>query len=161
MHADGAHATSWATCVGPGTCNLTQDLSHDGGSPSSLPPFCLNRESSAPEFGKPHTDLKPESRDVSWRNRYHCVRTIESVFDLCMNCLSRILQMGVIRTMLCFSGLLSFSCFHTRFPVVAITCDLSQDVVIDVILNLQELNWKLVEESGCQARGRRGRFPGL
>jgi hypothetical protein len=28
---DGVHATSWATCVSPITCNLTQELSRDGG----------------------------------------------------------------------------------------------------------------------------------
>jgi hypothetical protein len=33
---DGVHATSWATCVIPGTCNLTQELSYDGGSSSIL-----------------------------------------------------------------------------------------------------------------------------
>jgi hypothetical protein len=43
--ADGAHAASWATCVGPGTCNLTQRLSRGGGSSSILSVSCLNRES--------------------------------------------------------------------------------------------------------------------
>jgi hypothetical protein len=33
---DGVHAASWATYVGPGTCNLTQELSCDGGSSSIL-----------------------------------------------------------------------------------------------------------------------------
>jgi hypothetical protein len=35
-HADGVHAASWATCVGPGTCNLTQELTVMG----VRPPFC-------------------------------------------------------------------------------------------------------------------------
>jgi hypothetical protein len=33
---DGVHATSWETCVGPSTCNLTQELSRGGGSSSIL-----------------------------------------------------------------------------------------------------------------------------
>jgi hypothetical protein len=34
---DGVHVASWVTCVGPGTCNLTQELSRDGGSSPILP----------------------------------------------------------------------------------------------------------------------------
>jgi hypothetical protein len=33
---DGVHTTSWTTCDGPGTCNLTQELSHEGGLSSTL-----------------------------------------------------------------------------------------------------------------------------
>jgi hypothetical protein len=34
---DGVHVASWETCVGPGACYLTQELSRDGGSSSILP----------------------------------------------------------------------------------------------------------------------------
>jgi hypothetical protein len=46
------------------------------------------------------------------------------------------------------------------FPVATVTCELTKDVIVDVILNLQELvrNWlknrvvkPVVEEAGCQA----------
>jgi hypothetical protein len=57
--------------------------------------------------------------------------------------------------------MLSFPISTPHFPVVVLTYDLNQVVVIVVILNLQELIWKLVEELGCQARGRRGRLSDL
>jgi hypothetical protein len=31
---DEVHAASWETCVGPNTCNLTQELNQDEGSSS-------------------------------------------------------------------------------------------------------------------------------
>jgi hypothetical protein len=37
MHDDGLDAASSATCVGPGKCNLTQELSFDVGFSSILP----------------------------------------------------------------------------------------------------------------------------
>jgi hypothetical protein len=41
---DEVHAASWVTCVGPCTCNLNEELSHDGGSSSFLPSTVWNHE---------------------------------------------------------------------------------------------------------------------
>jgi hypothetical protein len=47
------------------------------------------------KVSKPHGALKTEACDVFLRNQYTFVRTVESVFDLFMNFLSCILQMGI------------------------------------------------------------------
>jgi hypothetical protein len=60
--------------------------------PPVYPSVCLNRESSASEFNKPHATLKPEACDVSGEIDTPSIQTLDFVFDPYVDSLSRTLN---------------------------------------------------------------------
>jgi hypothetical protein len=58
---DKVHATSWATCVGPSTCNIIQELSREGGLVLHSSVDCLNSATSVSNHCIPHVALKSET----------------------------------------------------------------------------------------------------